>query len=400
LERLAEQAHVLAPDRRITLAGPGFQPAAVEDRDPAAVASDQVLALQLAHGVRDAFAAHAHDLGDHLLRDRQLVRVQPVHAREDPVAGSLPERVLPGAPRHLPRLRDHRLGVAHEQVRQRATAPQLGLQPVDSQAIGVARAHHHGLAQRASGAQERGDAHHPFRTGDRESRVGPVGRQVEPADETAGGEIKVPFPLAGAMDGPARGQDDRFQAWQQALVIVPRERREKLVLARRSKRGLHRRQERGWSRHGAPFREVNLPCCQATRACSAAVEKRQTVESNPRLIVLGTAFAIAVAMLGVATLDMAGIRLGGDTFPPYRTTGVSWVRYIAGGFLFGVGMALGSGCGDKTLRGHGCRLRRLASQAFAWISSKRASISAARAFAISWGEPSRSWGAVRFQCSR
>ena len=59
--------------------------------------------------------------------------------------------------------------------------------------------------------------------------------------------------------------------------------------------------------------------------------------------------AIAVAMVGVAALELSGHRLGADTFPPYRTTGFAWLRYIVGGVLFGVGMTLGSGCGNKTL---------------------------------------------------
>jgi uncharacterized membrane protein YedE/YeeE len=59
--------------------------------------------------------------------------------------------------------------------------------------------------------------------------------------------------------------------------------------------------------------------------------------------------AIGVAMLGVSALDFAGIRLGNDTFPPYRTPGFAWLRYIVGGFMFGVGMTLASGCGNKTV---------------------------------------------------
>jgi uncharacterized membrane protein YedE/YeeE len=60
--------------------------------------------------------------------------------------------------------------------------------------------------------------------------------------------------------------------------------------------------------------------------------------------------AIAVAMAGVAGLELAGaISLGGDTFPPYRGSGFAWLRYLAGGALFGVGMTLASGCGNKTL---------------------------------------------------
>lgn len=59
--------------------------------------------------------------------------------------------------------------------------------------------------------------------------------------------------------------------------------------------------------------------------------------------------AIAVAMLGVAALELSGHRLGNDTFPPYRSSGFAWLRYIVGGALFGIGMTLGSGCGNKTL---------------------------------------------------
>lgn len=60
--------------------------------------------------------------------------------------------------------------------------------------------------------------------------------------------------------------------------------------------------------------------------------------------------AMAVAMAGVAGMEAAGmISLGGETFPPYRTANFGWLRYIAGGALFGIGMTLGSGCGNKTL---------------------------------------------------
>lgn len=61
-------------------------------------------------------------------------------------------------------------------------------------------------------------------------------------------------------------------------------------------------------------------------------------------------FAMAIAMLGVAVLEWTGrITLPGDSFPPYRTAAFGWLRYLAGGLLFGVGMTLASGCGNKTL---------------------------------------------------
>jgi uncharacterized protein len=63
--------------------------------------------------------------------------------------------------------------------------------------------------------------------------------------------------------------------------------------------------------------------------------------------------AIAVALLGSSALHLAGaIDLGKSIYPGPSFT---WLSYIVGGFLFGVGMTLGSGCGSKTLIriGHG-----------------------------------------------
>jgi uncharacterized membrane protein YedE/YeeE len=57
--------------------------------------------------------------------------------------------------------------------------------------------------------------------------------------------------------------------------------------------------------------------------------------------------AIAVAILGSNALYLAGvIDLGKSIYPGPNFT---WLSYIVGGFLFGVGMTLGSGCGSKTL---------------------------------------------------
>jgi uncharacterized protein len=58
----------------------------------------------------------------------------------------------------------------------------------------------------------------------------------------------------------------------------------------------------------------------------------------------------AVALLGVVILEASGkATLGNMTFPPYRTPNFAWLRYLLGGLLFGVGMTLASGCGNKTL---------------------------------------------------
>lgn len=63
--------------------------------------------------------------------------------------------------------------------------------------------------------------------------------------------------------------------------------------------------------------------------------------------------AMAVAMGGLVLMEGSGLFVypaeAGQTFPPYRTAGLAWGRYILGGFIFGIGMTLGSGCGNKTL---------------------------------------------------
>jgi uncharacterized protein len=57
--------------------------------------------------------------------------------------------------------------------------------------------------------------------------------------------------------------------------------------------------------------------------------------------------AIAVALLGSSALHLAGVvDLSKSIYPSSNFT---WLSYIVGGFLFGVGMTLGSGCGSKTL---------------------------------------------------
>ena len=57
--------------------------------------------------------------------------------------------------------------------------------------------------------------------------------------------------------------------------------------------------------------------------------------------------AIAVAILGSTALELAGVVDLSKSI--YRAPNFTWLSYLVGGFLFGVGMTLGSGCGSKTL---------------------------------------------------
>jgi uncharacterized membrane protein YedE/YeeE len=60
-------------------------------------------------------------------------------------------------------------------------------------------------------------------------------------------------------------------------------------------------------------------------------------------------FAIAIALLGVAVLEYTGMAHPSQAFPPYRANQLIWLENLLGGLMFGVGMTLASGCGNKTL---------------------------------------------------
>lgn len=60
-------------------------------------------------------------------------------------------------------------------------------------------------------------------------------------------------------------------------------------------------------------------------------------------------FAMAVAMLGVVALEYFQVFNVDASRPPYRGASFAWIEYLIGGILFGIGMTLGSGCGNKTL---------------------------------------------------
>jgi hypothetical protein len=60
--------------------------------------------------------------------------------------------------------------------------------------------------------------------------------------------------------------------------------------------------------------------------------------------------AMAVAIASVVLIEWSGKgMLGTSTFPPYRTPNFAWARYLLGGLMFGIGMTLASGCGNRTM---------------------------------------------------
>lgn len=59
--------------------------------------------------------------------------------------------------------------------------------------------------------------------------------------------------------------------------------------------------------------------------------------------------AIAVAMIGVVVLENAGLVRADGSFPPYRSGSLIWLENLLGGLMFGIGMTLASGCGNKCM---------------------------------------------------
>lgn len=59
--------------------------------------------------------------------------------------------------------------------------------------------------------------------------------------------------------------------------------------------------------------------------------------------------AIAVALLGVVALEYFGKVNPDASFPPYRGAQFIWAENLLGGLMFGIGMTLASGCGNKSL---------------------------------------------------
>lgn len=59
--------------------------------------------------------------------------------------------------------------------------------------------------------------------------------------------------------------------------------------------------------------------------------------------------AMAIAMLGVVIMESMSMVDPGSAFPPYRMGNLIWAENILGGLIFGIGMTLASGCGNKAL---------------------------------------------------
>lgn len=86
----------------------------------------------------------------------------------------------------------------------------------------------------------------------------------------------------------------------------------------------------------------------ATRFCTmGGVSDWLNIGDTGRL--LAWFMAIAVAIGGATLLEATGIVSLDATRPPYRAAEFVWPRYLLGGFLFGIGMVLASGCPTRNV---------------------------------------------------
>ena len=99
-----------------------------------------------------------------------------------------------------------------------------------------------------------------------------------------------------------------------------------------------------WSGFGIAF--VVGAVAQRTNFCTmGAVSDIVNMGSWGRMRMWMLAMAVAIA--GAAALHLGGqVDLAKSIYP---RPNLLWLSYLVGGFVFGVGMTLGSGCGNKTL---------------------------------------------------
>lgn len=120
-----------------------------------------------------------------------------------------------------------------------------------------------------------------------------------------------------------------------------------------------------WSGFGIAF--VAGAVAQRTNFCTmGAISDVVNMGSWGRMRMWMLAMAVAIA--GATALNVAGLIDLSKSI--YARPSLSWLSFVLGGFVFGVGMTLGSGCGNKTLvRIGGGSLKSVVVLAFLAISA-------------------------------
>jgi hypothetical protein len=124
----------------------------------AARAVDQPEFLHLLRRCRHPFAPHAQHAGNQFLRHADIVALHAIEAQQQPPAQALLQRVVPVARCGLRNLRDQRLGVAQQEVHQRASLLKLFFQRVCAHPERVPGPQHESATESRITAHEHGDA--------------------------------------------------------------------------------------------------------------------------------------------------------------------------------------------------------------------------------------------------
>ena len=138
-----------------------------------------------------------------------------------------------------------------------------------------------------------------------------------------------------------------------------------------------------WSGFGIAF--VVGAVAQRTNFCTmGAVSDIVNMGSWGRMRMWLLAMALAIA--GAAALHLTGlVDLSKSIYP---RPNLAWLSFLAGGFVFGVGMTLGSGCGNKTLvRIGGGSLKSVVVLAFLAISAYMTMKGLFGIWRVTWFDP-------------
>lgn len=84
-------------------------------------------------------------------------------------------------------------------------------------------------------------------------------------------------------------------------------------------------------------------------AVSDWVNMGSTARFKAWMLASFTALLLVTIMASGNVIDTSLTQNNETAMPPYTTSNFAWLRYILGGLIFGIGMTIGSGCGNKTL---------------------------------------------------
>lgn len=84
-------------------------------------------------------------------------------------------------------------------------------------------------------------------------------------------------------------------------------------------------------------------------AVSDWINMGSTARLKSWFLASASALFLVTILSYLALIDSTLTQSNDTASPPYNTPNFAWLRYVLGGFIFGVGMTIGSGCGNKTL---------------------------------------------------